>query len=78
MLMIIKGSSEWPGRDLSFEAHRSKWTAFSKEHLPRIVFLIECLSQWYALLKGMTLLLMVRTVYRVFLVFAKRKTIYFE
>lgn len=36
------------GGNSFFKVDRLKWSAFSKEHLPRTVFLIKDLSEWNA------------------------------
>lgn len=64
----------WEGK-MAFGVERP---VSSKEYSSLAILFIEDFSEWYARLEGMTFLLMVRVVRRVFLVFVRGKTRRFD
>lgn len=65
-------------RGLAFGLDELKWPIISREYFSLDVSFIENFSEQYAVLEGMSLLLMVRTVQLVFLIMEKGKTVYFR
>lgn len=75
-----EGTSRRVGHSLApRERHiNTKWSALLKEYFILSAFLFEYLSEWNALLEGMTHLPMLKIVHQVLLVFMRREVMYLE